>query len=230
MRCRTWVLFCAVLSLSALALFTTSCGSSSSNGTQLRMVNAMPDEGSLDMLVDTKSGVASVGYGAASSYISVSTGSRHLQVEATGQTTILIDRTDSISSGTNYTLISQNFSFNPSSVLLTDDNSAPSSGNFKLRVVNASPGMGPQDVYVVTDGTDIGSVNPPTFPGLGFGESSAYIELAAGDYDVIFAVPNQKFKNLDSGKLTIAAGQIRTLLGLNNPVGGFESTLLTDKN
>lgn len=228
MRSRALVFFCAVLSLSALA-FTTGCGSSSSSGTKIRMVNAMPDEDSLDLLVDTKSAVTSVGYGAASSYLSVSSGSRQLQVEATGVTTILIDRTDSISSGQNYTLASLNFSFNPSSILLTDDNSAPGSGNFRLRVVNASPGMGPQDVYIIADGTDITSVDP-TFTGMGFGDASSYTELAAGDYHVIFTVPNQKFTNLDSGKLTIAAGAVRTVLGLNNPVGGFESTILTDKN
>jgi hypothetical protein len=223
-----WVLFCAVLSMSVLALFTTGCGSSSS-GTKIRMVNAMPDEGSLDMLIDTKSGVSSVGYGAASSYVTVASGSRQLQVEATGSTTILINRTDNIASGTNYTLLSLNFSFDPSSLLLTDDNSTPSSGDFKLRVVNASSGMGPQDVYIVTAGTDIGSVDP-TFSGMGFGDASAYTSLAAGDYDVIFAVPNQKFITLDSGKLTFASGQIRTLLGLNNPTGGFEATQLADKN
>jgi hypothetical protein len=228
MRARTGVLFCALLSLSALALFTTSCGSSS-NGTKIRMVNAMPDEGSLDLLIDTTSAVSSVGYGLASSYVSTSSGSRHLQIEATGTTTILIDRSDSISSGTNYTLVSQNFSFNPSSILLTDDNSSPASGNFRLRIVNASPGMDVQDVYVVTDGTDITSV-APTFSGMGFGTSSSYSELLAGDYRVFFTVPNQKFVNLDSGRLTFASGQVRTLLGLNNPSGGFESTQLADKN
>jgi trimeric autotransporter adhesin len=229
MRRRTWVLFCAVLSLSALVSFTTGCGSSSS-GTKIRMVNAMPDEGSLDLLIDTKSAATNVAYGAGSSYVSVASGSRQLQVEPTGGTTILIDRTDSIASGSNLTLVSLNISSNPSSMLLTDDNSAPTSGNFKLRVVNASPGMLTQDVYVVTDGSDITSVDA-TFSGLGFGSSSTYITLAAGDYDVIFTDPGTKFQNLNSGKLTFATGQVRTLLGLNNPnAGGFESTLLTDKN
>ena len=228
MRCRAWVLFCAVLTLSALA-FTTGCGSSSSS-TKIRMVNAMPDETSLDLLVDTKSAATGVSYGAASSYQSVSSGSRQLQVEATGLTTILIDRTDSLASGSSNTLASLNLSSNVSSILLSDDNSAPTSGNFKLRIVNASPGMLAQDIYVVPDGTNFSSVDP-TFPNLGFGIASDYLSLAAGDYDVIFTNPGEKVLfNLNSGKLTIASGQIRTLLGLNNPSGGFESTLLTDKN
>ena len=151
-----------------------------------------------------------------------------MQIEPTGSTTILIDRTDSVASGNALTLVSLNFSFNSTSMLLTDDNSAPTSGNFKLRIVNASPGMGAQDVYVVAAGDGIGGT--PTVSNLGVGSASAYISLAAGDYDVIFADPGTVSIRLDSGKLTFAAGQVRTLLGLNNPVGAFEYTLLADAN
>ncbi len=227
MQRRTRVLFCAVLGLIALASFTIGCGSSSN--AKIRLVNATPDENSLDLLVDTKSVASGVGYGAASAYASVSSGTRHLQVEPSGTTNVLIDTSSSVGSVSNLTLISLNFSFNISSVLLTDDNSAPTSGNFKLRIFNASPGMGAQDVYVVTFGTDINSVDP-TFSSLGFGSAAAYSTLTAGDYEVFFTAPGQKFINLDSGKLTFSAGQVRTLLALNNPAGAFMSALLTDAN
>ena len=192
------------------------------------MVNAMPDEGSLDLLIDTKSAATGVGYGTSSAYNSVATGSRHFQIEPTGLTNILIDRTDSIGSG-DLTLLSLNFSFDPSSVLLTDDNSAPTSGNFKLRVVDAAPGLNPQDVYIVPDGSDIGSVDP-TFSGMTLGSASTYDVLAPGDYNVIFTDVGQKFFNLNTGKLTFAAGQIRTVLVLNNTSGGYQDTVLTDAN
>ena len=227
MQGRTRVLFCAVLGLIALASFTIGCGSSSN--AKIRLVNATPDENSLDLLVDTKSVASGVGYGAASAYASVSSGTRHLQVEPSGTTNVLIDTSSSIGSGSNLTLVSLTFSFNISGVLLTDDNSAPTSGNFKLRIFNASPGMGAQDVYVVTFGTDINSIDP-TFSSLGFGSAAAYSALTAGDYDVFFTSPGQKSISLDSGKLTFSAGQIRTLLALNNPSGAFMSTLLTDAN
>jgi hypothetical protein len=227
MQCRTRVLFCAVLGLIALASFTIGCGSSSN--AKIRLVNATPDESSLDLLVDTKNVASGVGYGSASAYASVASGTRQLQIEPTGTTSVLLETSPSVSSGSNLTLVSLNFSFNISSVLLTDDNSAPTSGDFKLRILNASPGMGAQDVYVVTFGTDISSVDP-TFSGLGFGSAAAYSTLAAGDYEVFFTSPGQKSISLDSGKLTFSAGQIRTLLALNNPSGAFMSTLLTDAN
>ena len=227
MQGRTRVLFCAVLGLIALASFTIGCGSSSN--AKIRLVNATPDESGLDLLVDTKNVASGVGYGAASAYALIGSGTRHLQVEPTGTTNVLIDSSPTVGSGSNLTLVSLNFSFNISSVLLTDDNSAPTSGDFKLRIFNASPGMGAQDVYVVTFGTDINSVDP-TFSSLGFGSAGAYSTLAAGDYEVFFTPPGQKFINLDSGKLTFSAGQIRTLLALNNPAGAFMSTLLADAN
>ncbi len=176
MQGRTRVLFCAVVGLIALASFTIGCGSSSN--AKIRLVNATPDENSLDLLVDTKNVASGVGYGAASAYASVSSGTRHLQVEPSGTTNVLIDTSSSIGSGSNLTLVSLNFYSNISSVLLTDDNSAPTSGNFKLRIFNASPGMGAQDVYVVTFGTDISSVDP-TFSSLGFGSATAYSTLTA---------------------------------------------------
>ena len=228
MRRRIWGLFCAGLGLMVLACFTTGCGSSSSNA-RIRLVNATPDEAGLDLLVDTKNVASGVGYGTASAYTSIGAGTRNLQVEPTNATNVLIDTTASVGAGNNLTLVSLNFSFNISSVLLVDDNSAPTTGDFKLRIVNASPGMGTQDVYVVTFDTDINSVQP-TFSSVGFGSDATISTLAAGDYEVFFTTPGQKFINLDSGKLTFSSGQIRTLLALNNPAGAFMSTLLTDAN
>ncbi|HYK48441.1 MAG TPA: DUF4397 domain-containing protein [Terriglobales bacterium] len=228
MRRRTWGLLCIGFGSLVLASFTVGCGSSSSNG-QIRLVNATPDEIGLDLLVDTKNTASGVGYGAASAYSSISSGARNLQVEPTGGTNVLIDTTPTIGGGNTLTLVTLNFSFNISSVLLTDDNSAPTSGDFKLRILNASPGIGSQDVYLVPFGTDIGSVDP-TFSNVGLGSAASYSMLTAGDYEVFFTTPGQKFINLDSGKLTFAAGQVRTLIALNNPSGAFMSSLLTDAN
>ena len=44
-------------------------------------------------------------------------------------------------------------------MVLADDNSAPASGDFKLRIVNAAPGLGPAGVYIVAAGTDLNTVS-----------------------------------------------------------------------
>lgn len=76
MRRPTGILLGTGLGLIALAFFTLGCGSSSK--AKIRLVNATPDESGLDLLVDTKSVATGVGYGAASEYISVGSGSRQI--------------------------------------------------------------------------------------------------------------------------------------------------------
>jgi len=208
--------------------FTVGCGSSSSNAAKVRLVNANPDQSGLTLLVDTKSSASGVGYGATSSYIGVSAASHELQVEPDNTGNVIIDSTLSFSSGSNVSLISANYSYNVQSIVLNDDNSAPPSGDFKMRIVNVSPGMGQQDVYVVTSGTDIGSATP-VFSNLGFGSASSYVTLSAGSYDVVFTPPGSKFINLTSS-YTLSAGQVRTVLALNNPIGSYEATVLSDVN
>ena len=228
MRHRRSVLVAFAAVLVAVA-FTIGCGSSSSNQSRIRLVNASPDQSGLDMVIDDKTVASSVGYGAASSYTSITAASHTVVVEPTNTSSQIIDTTITTSSGSSVTLICANYSYNATSVLLSDDNTKPDSGNFKLRIVNVSPGMGPEDVYIIAAGTDINSANP-VFSNLGFGSASSYVQLSAGNYDVVFTPPGSKFINLDSGSLTLSAGQIRTLLALNNPVGSYESTMLTDLN
>ena len=210
-----------------LAWFTAGCGSSSIDA-KVRLIIANPGVSGLNLLVDTKSSASGVGYGAASSYIVVSAASHELQAVPSNSSTPLIDTTLSFASSSNVSLISANYSFNVMSIVLDDNNAAPPSGDFKLRIVNVSPGMGAQDVYVVTSGTNINGADP-IFSSLGFGSASSYVTLGAGSYDIVFTPPGSKFVNLASTD-TLGAGQIRTVLALNNPTGSYEAAVLSDVN
>jgi hypothetical protein len=226
MQIRIRAFFILGLALFGLLVIASGCGSS--GNANIRFVNVTPDESSLDFLVNGTSLATGVSYGTTSGYKSVSPGSQHLQVEATGTTTPIIDTTTTASSGAYLSLFSLNYSFAISNVILTDDNSAPASGDFKLRIVNASPGLGPQDVYIQPAGTDISTVSP-TVSSLGFGAASGYSALAAGNYEVSFTPPGQKFVNVDSGSISFSGGQIRTGLALNTEqTYGWE--MLSDLN
>jgi Domain of unknown function (DUF4397) len=212
----------------AVILLNVGCGSS---GTKFRVMNAVIDESSVDVLLDgTK--VATEAYGVAPTYISVSSGSRHLQIEPTGSSTPFIDQTLSLSSGNNYTVVAVNFSSSHQALVLSDQNSAPASGDIAIRVVNASPGLGAAaDIYIVAPGTDLNTVTA-TISDLAFGGVSTYQTLAAGSYEVLFTTPANggKFIEIDSGTLSLTAGQVRTVVGLNVQAGGFTDTILADLN
>ena len=203
-------------------LLTTACGSSSA---QIRLLNAVPSQSSLDMLIDSKDTAPSVTYGAASAYSSVSSGSRHLQIEASGSSTVLADQTISVGSGSSNTVLDTG----SGATLLTDNNSSPSSGNFTLRVINGSSVLGTADVYIVTAGTDISSLSP-TYSSVAFASATGYSSLTAGSYQVIFTAPGQKFATISSSPTSFSSGQVRTVVGLDGQSGGFTTAVLADKN
>lgn len=192
-------------------------------------MNAVPDEPSLDLLIDGTTSDSNISYGTSTGYQSVSSGSRHIQIEPSGSTTTLIDQTITFNSGTDTTILATNFSSSLSTVVLSDDNSAPASGNVKIRFVNAAPDLGPADVYIVAPGTDINTVSP-NITSLGFGSASEYQNMTAANYEIVFTVAGQKIPQIDSGSLSFSAGQIRTFVSLNSSAGGFTETILDDVN
>ena len=217
------LLFAAVaLGVSCVLLLATGCGSSTAH---IRLLNAIPIQSNLDMLIDSKDVASAIAYGAASGYVSASTGSRHLQIEPSGGSTTIVDQNVSISSGSFTTVLES--SAGP--VVLTDNNSAPSSGNINLRVINASSNIGSADVYIVTSGTGIGSANP-NFSGVSFPSATGYSSVSAGSYQVIFTFPGTTSTKFSSSAMSFSSGQVRTIVALDGHSGGITASVLSDAN
>ena len=121
-----------------------------------------------------------------------------------------------------------NFSSSIAARLLTDDNSAPSLGDFKLRVVTAAPGLGPADVYIVAPATDLNTLSP-TLSSLGL-DSVSNSSLSAGSYELVLTPVGQKFVAIDTGSLTLRTAQVRTFVGMNSQSTGFSYSILHDVN
>jgi hypothetical protein len=203
------------------------CGSGGS--TRFRLMNAVPDESSLNVLVDSTSVSSNLAYGTSTGYLSESSGSHQVGIEPSGSSTTLLQQSISLGSGSDTTVISSNFSSSIANLVLTDNNSAPASGDFKIRTVNASPDLGPADVYILTPGTALSTVSP-TVSNLSFGATASYQSLTGGNYEIEFTSVGQKFAAIDTGTLTLSSGQVRTFVGLNNPSGGFTYAMLQDVN
>jgi Domain of unknown function (DUF4397) len=192
-------------------------------------MNAVPDESSLDVLADSTSVSSNLAYGTSTGYQSIKSGSHQVAIEASGSSTALLQQSITFASGSDTTVISYNFSQSVANMVLADDNSAPASGDFKVRIVNASPNLGPADIYIVTPGADLNTVSP-TLSNLAFGSVAAYQSLTGGSYEIVLTSVGQKQKAIDTGSLTLSSGQVRTLVGINNQSGGFFYTLLHDVN
>ena len=208
----------AMFALSAI-FFTTGCGSTS---TQVRLLNAMDGQTSINMVVDNSTLATGVAFGAASSYASAGSGSHTLEIQANGAT--LFNQTVSLTSGNNTVLAT-----NSGPTIFADNKTTPSSGNIQIRAINASTSLGTADVYVVAPGIDISTVNP-TFSSLAYQSASAYATVAAGSYQIEFAQAGSKNVLINSNAISFSAGQIRTVVALDNPSGGFTTAVLSDLN
>jgi hypothetical protein len=215
---KTAPLSIAMCALGAIAL-TTGCGSSS---TQARLLNAMDGQTTIDMLVDSKTLASGVAFGAASSYASVGSGSHTIEIQANSAT--LFSQTASVNSGNNTILAT-----NSGITIFADNKTTPSSGNIQIRTINASTSLGTTDVYVVAPGTDISTVNP-TFSALAYQGASGYATVPAGSYQVEFAQAGSKNVLINSNAVSFSAGQIRTVVALDNPSGGYTTAVLSDLN
>ena len=183
----------------------------------------------MDVLVDTKTISSGLAFGTATGYTSLSSGSRHIQIEPSGTGTPVIDETLSLGSGSDITVLLANFAATLNAVTLLDNNSAPSSGTGNVRIVNAAPSLGPADAYLAPDGTDINTV-APVLSGLAFEGATGYSSVNAGTYRVWFTAPGQKFIFIDSGPITVNSGQVRTVVGMNTADGSYTSAVLPDLN
>ena len=220
LRLISWCLFLA-------ALFAVGCSSGSK--TRFRVMNGVVDESDLSIVEDGNSVASNLAYATSTGYLSAHAGSHQIQIEPSGTSNVFLTQTVNFSSGTDTTILAFNFSSSPQSLVLLDDNSAPPSGDAKLRLINVAPSLGPTDVYVVAPGTDINTVSP-TITNLAFGAASSYQNLTAGNYEIIYAFAGQKSIAIDSGSLSLSSGQIRSFVGLNGQSGGFTDALLPDVN
>jgi hypothetical protein len=224
----------AVLAVGGLATAVGCGGGSSSGQAQLRVLHGALNEPGEDVLVDSKVVASSLAYGANTGYLSVNSGSRHVQVEPSGTTTPIYDQTLSLTGSTETTVILEGTSTPFTGLVLTDDNTAPASGTAMVRVVNAAPSMGNADVYIVPAGSSLTGVSP-TIANLALGSTSGYQNLtisttagASNLFEGLFTQPGTTLTFLTTGSFSLTSGQIRTVVGLNSQNGGFMATTLAD--
>lgn len=220
--------FALAVPVFVLAFLMGLSGCGGSGTAQLRVVQVSPSQSSVDVLVDGND-IGSVNYGAAMAYFTVHAGGRHIQIEPTGSASPFIDQNLNFASGTNSTMLVTGVAPNVTAITLTDQDTAPSTGDFAVRIVNASPTMGSADVYVVPAGTNISTVGP-TVNSLAFQTASPYTSLTAGSYQVYFTTPGFKFSLATPVTTSFTAGQVRTVVVFDATGGGYNTLTLADLN
>ena len=222
----------ALICLSSL-LLAAGCGSSKARYRFMQSATGIPAI-SVDLQVDGKSVQTAIGFAQTATYHSSSSGNHKFDVFPNGNTTnAIVSDTENLGSGDS-TILLQNTAPNSSFILklYPDDNTAPTTGNAKVKIIHSSFSANPVDVYIVTQGTGIGGLSP-SIPNVAFQTATQYQVLATGSYDVIMTVAGtQNILNALTFSLTLTAGQIRTLVVVDSSFGGgpFGIVQLNDLN
>jgi len=231
----------------ALAVLAASCGSTS---TQLRIVQAISNTTTnVDYTLNGNSLFTDVGFETtepSSGYKGVSGGTDTFVVYPTGTTSnALINSPLNLGSSNSYTVVLEGFvgesgSIAPAASVLTDNDTAPTSGNSFIRVIDAStyseevfPNL---DVYLVPPGTPLGSVKPNNSSPLTYGQSTGYLTVtppSGGTLEMDITATGAKFAQLTEDYTVNPSGvQIRTIILIDVQGGGGFGTpiILSDLN
>ena len=214
------------LALAALSIFATSCGSSSQS--QVRVVHAISDGPALDINVNTTKVFTNIAFGGVQptppAYTKVASGSDTLQAVDTGTTTAVIANTSaSLSGSSQYTvlltgLLNVTGANTPTFNLITDNNTAPTSGNVEIRIIDGSANtpQGGFDVYIVPQNTNIQTLTPQ-ISGLLIGQASSYqsLNITGNVYEVIVSPHGNQTPSINQN-YTILTGSIRTFVIVDN--------------
>jgi len=213
-------------------VFMVGCGGGSSSTTQqLRIVMASPDAPPVDILIDGTQVATALAYTNSTAYLAVKSGGRRIQVLTVSNSTSLFQQTVSLpSAGANQTLLMTGPASKMQSLLLTDGTTTTTTttGTGQVRVVNASPTMGPADVYIVTTGSSIAGTTPNASK-LGFNQATSYSSQEIGNFQVFMTKPSTTNVFLNTGPLALTQSQFQTVVAIDATGGGFNFISLTDQ-
>jgi len=221
--------------LALAAVFLAVVGISGCNDStsvaHLRVLHASPDAPNVDINLDGKNVLTNVAYKTASDYLDVPAGTHTIKVYPTGTTNAVITASVPLTKNTYTTVAAINFVAKIEGKVITDDNTEPTSGNVKVRLIHFSPSAGSVDIYVTAPGADLSNATP-TLTNVPFDTVSDYVSVPAGSYEVRVTPTTTKEVVVDSGTLALTAGQIRTGVALDNPGTNppFTAIVLKDLN
>lgn len=154
-------------------------------------------------------------------YYPVYEGAWPLAIRRTADTTVrILDATLNVSANADYTVLALGNTAAVSTLVLTDDNTAPTAGNVRVRVVHASSSApAAVDIYVTPAATDINTV-APTAANVAYRAATPYLALAAAAYRVRVTAVGSKTPILDTTTPALPGGAARTVVVLDRAAGG----------
>jgi hypothetical protein len=205
-----------------LATLTTSllaaCGSGSggSGSTTVRAINLTSDLPSLDMYLGGTKQFSALTTGALSNFITLDANTYAVNINSAGNVSTLFTNSYSLTKDAHFTNVvwGSQAALRVSALPEDYDTTLITTGNAKLRVLNATVETGPVDIFLTAPGADL-TAGPALISNVPSGSLTGFFDIAATNstYQLrITSRGNPKDVRLDISAVTMTAGQYQTLV------------------
>lgn len=199
--------------MATVATALTACGSGSEDDARLRLLNASPDLGTVDLTSDKdklSSNVATLSLG---EYGGRKAGVATLQVRGVSGGATLASSPATLKKDTRYTLIAYGGAGRAQTTLLQEDQTEPASGQSKLMVMNLAPDAGKLRVFVTAADTVLNDAQAFGGREIDGGQSTGYVTQTAGRYRIrVTDADRREDLRLDLPAVELASGKVATLV------------------
>lgn len=148
---------------------------------QVRMIDASPDAGGLDVYQGTNILAYNLGQGTITSYVAIAPGGYSVNINAAGTKQQLATASGTFGTGNEYTVLVGNSAATLQELILKDQAQPAPSGQISLRFVDQAIHQGALDVYLVPSGSTMLKTNP-ILTGITFNTNTGYLNIPTGTY------------------------------------------------
>ncbi len=217
--------------LSLAALLGISLISASAQTSRVRVVHASADAPAVDILVDGGVAFQGLRFRDYTNYTPVPSGMRMLAINVAGTTTTALRLPFTLMNGVDYTFYAFGKLSNSTLTIIGtgDDLAAPAMDSTKVRIVHGASTAPTVDIFVTAPFAAL--PNMPLLMGVPYTIASGYLTVPAGDYQARVTPTGTKTIAIDSRRLQLTGGTVRTVVAIDGADGkSFELLLLNDVN
>jgi hypothetical protein len=212
--------------LLSISLMTASAQS------RVRVVHASSDAPAVDILVDGNVAFQGLSFKDYTNYTPVPAGMRMISINVAGTTTTAIRQSFNLVDGVSYTFYAFGRLANGNLHILGtgDDPIAPEGNNTKVRVIHGASTAPTVDIFVTAPFAALPA--SPLLTGVPFTVASGYLTVPAGDYQARVVPAGTRTVAIDSKRLRLSMGTVRTVVAIDPSTtgGSFELLVLNDVN
>ena len=218
-----------VVSVCLAAFALAGCGlnpSGKGTGTTLRVANLIPSSTSVSVTAGGTAYMSGAPFETTTGYQDISAGDYVFNVNIAGATAPAFTIAQTLLNVTAYTFVAFGAPANVSGVLLTDTlfTNIPT-GNFAVRLTNASPTAGLLDIYLTAPGADL-SVVSPIVSSIIYQASSGFVNVPLGNYELRLTRAGTKEVVFDAPFPAAAEGVGQTVVAYTRGSGRLVNVLL----